>query len=275
MLVAMPDRLVPDDSVPGAFQVRFGQTSQSWVDPERPDFLVYEYVNHIAIVLENTLLDAPEDRRLRVIHLGGAGMTVPRWVAWRRPGTAQIVCEPDDELTEEVRRKIPLPPRSGIKVRDVDGRTGVAAMPTSYAEAVIIDAFDGARVPAELASTAFLDEVQRIGREESLVIFNVTDRAPFHWAQRVVAGLRERWRHVAVGAEIAVHKGRRFGNLLLVASQAKLDVAGIRRDSNRLPFGYRWLDGAELDGWCAGALPFTDADTRHSPDPSGSKLWFS
>lgn len=275
MLVPMPDRLVPDDSVPGAFQVKFGATSQSWVDPERPDFLVYEYVNHIAIVLENTLLDAPDDRRLRVIHLGGAGMTVPRWLSWRRPGTAQIVCEPDDELTEEVRRKIPLPPRSGIKVRDVDGRSGVAAMPSDYAEAVIIDAFDGAQVPAELVSVAFLDEAQRIGRRESLVVFNVTDRAPFHWAQRVVAGLRERWRHVAVGAEIPVHKGRRFGNLLLVASEAKLDLDGIRRDSNRLPFGYRWLDGAELDGWCGGALPFTDADTRHSPDPSGSKLWFS
>ena len=271
----MPDRLIPDDSVPGAFHVKFGHTSQSWVDPERPDFLVFEYVQHVAMVLDHTLLDAPEDRRLRIIHLGGAGMTMPRWVAWRRPGTAQIVCEPDDELTAEVRRKIPLPQRSGIKVRAVDGRAGVAAMPSDYAEAVIIDAFDGPRVPAELTSGEFMDEVRRICREESLVVFNVTDRAPFHWTQRVVAGLRQRWRHVSVGAEVSVHKGRRFGNLLLVAADARPDLAAIRRDSNRLPFGYRWLDGAELDGWCGGAEPFTDADTRHSPDPSGSKLWFS
>ena len=271
----MPDRLFPDDAVPGAFQVRFGHTSQSWVDPDRPELLMFEYVQHVAMVLERTLLDAPVDRRLRVLHIGGAGMTVPRWVAWRRPGTAQIVCEPDDELTAELRLKIPLPARSGIKVRAVDGRTGVAAMPAEYAEAVIIDAFDGARVPAELASGEFLDEVRRIGRQESLVVFNVTDRAPFHWAQRVVAGLQERWRHVVLGAEIPVHKGRRFGNLLLVASDARPALAGIRRDSSRLPFGYRWLDGVELDGWCGGAEPFTDADTRHSPDPSGSKLWFS
>ncbi len=271
----MPDRLFPDDSAPGAFQVRFGHTSQSWVDPERPELLVFEYVQHIAIVLEHTLLGTPADRRLRVVHIGGAGMTVPRWVAWRRPGTAQIVCEPDDELTSEVRLKIPLPVRSGIKVRAVDGRTGVTAMPAHYAEAVIIDAFDGAQVPAELASIEFLDEVRRIGRQESVVMFNVTDRAPFHWAQRVVAGLRQRWRHVALGAEVSVHKGKRFGNLLLVASEVKPGLAGIRRDSNRLPFGYRWIDGAELARWCADAEPFTDADTRHSPEPSGSKLWFS
>lgn len=271
----MPDRLFPDDSVPGAFQVRFGHTSQSWVDPERPELLIFEYVQHVAMVLERTLLEAPEDRRLRIIHVGGAGMTLPRWVAWRRPGTAQIVCEPDDELTAEVRLKIPLPPRSGIKVRAVDGRSGLAAMPPDYAEAIIIDAFDGARVPAELASGEFLDEVQRVGRQESLLIFNITDRVPFHWARRVVAGVRQRWRHVAVGAEVPVHKGKRFGNLLVVAAESRPDLAGLRRDSNRLPFGYRWLDGAELDGWCAGAEPFSDADTRHSPDPSGSKLWFS
>ena len=275
MLGAMPDRLVPDDVVPGAFHVKFGPTSQSWVDPARPDYLVFEYVNHVAIILEHTLLDAAADRRLRIIHIGGAGMTLPRWVAWRRPGTAQIVCEPDAELTEEVRRKIPLPPRSGIKVRDVDGRSGVAAMPADYAEAVVVDAFDGARVPAELASGEFLDELQRIGRQESVVVYNVTDTAPFPWVKKVVAGMRQRWRHVIVGAETPVHKGRRFGNLLLVGSRFRPDLAAIRRDSMRLPFGYRWLDGAELDGWCGGAEPFTDADTRHSPEPSGSKLWFS
>lgn len=271
----MPDRLFPDETVPGAFHVRFGHTSQSWVDPERPELLLFEYVQHVAMVLENSVLAAPEDRRLRVVHLGGAGMTLPRWVAWRRPGTAQIVCEPDEELTAEVRHKIPLPVRSGIKVRAVGGRAGVVAMPADYAEVVIIDAFNGARVPAELASTDFLDQVYRIGREESVVVFNVTDRAPFHWAQRVVAGLRELWRHVVVGAEVPVHKGKRFGNLLFVASETRIDMAGLRRDSNKMPFGYRWLDGAELDGWCGGAEPFTDADTRHSVDPSGSKLWFS
>lgn len=271
----MPDRLFPDDSVPGAFHVKFGHTSQSWVDPERPDHLAFEYVQHIAMVVESALLDAEADQRLRIIHLGGAGMTVPRWVAWRRPGTAQIVCEPDDELTAEVRLKIPLQQRSGIKVRAVDGRSGVAVMPADYAEAVIVDAFDGARVPAELVSGEFFDELRRIGRGESLVILNVTDRAPFHWAQRVVAGLMQRWRHVVVGAEVPVHKGKRFGNLLLVGSDARLDLATIRRESNRLPFGYRWLERAELEGWCSGAEPFTDADTRHSPDPSGSKLWFA
>lgn len=268
------ERLVPDDTVPGAFHVKFGLTSQSWVDPARPDFLAYEYVQHIAMVLDAMVLTAPPEDRLRFIHIGGAGMTLPRWVAWRRPRTAQIVLEPDSDLVAEVRNKIPLPPRSGIKVREVDGRNGLAAMPADYADVSILDAFDGAQVPADLATQEALEELRRISRGPRLVILNVTDRAPFHWAKRVGAGLREIWPHMAVGAEAAVYKGRRFGNLLMVAADARLAMRSIRRESAALPFGYRWLDGDDLTSWVGGAEPLTDADASPSPQPSGSKLWF-
>lgn len=275
MLAVMPERLIPDAVVPGAFHVRFGDTSQSWVDPARPEHLAFEYTSHIAVVLEHTVLDTPAEQRLRFVHVGGAGMSLPRWVAWRRPESAQIVLEPDVELTAEVRRKLPLPDRSGIKVRDVDGRRGIAAMPADYADVVIVDAFDGARVPAELASETFLADVRRVGRGDAVVVVNVTDKAPFDWARRVVAGLRAHWRAVVVGAEPSVWKGRRFGNLLLVGSVGKVDLTGIVRASDRLAFGYRWSHGKALQGWLGDAAPFTDADTVASPEPSGSKLWFA
>lgn len=270
----MPDRVLPDDTIAGAFHVRFGPTSQSWVDPERPDFLAFEYVQHIAMLLDHTVLGVPSEQRLRIVHIGGAGMSVPRWVAWRRPGTAQIVCEPDRELTEEVRRKIPLPARSGIKVRDVDGRVGVTAMPESYADVVILDAFAGARVPAELVTGEFLDDVARVGRGARVFIANVTDVAPFHWSKRLAAGVAERWRHVVVGAEVAVHKGKRFGNLLVAGTASAPDVAGIRRESAALPYGYRWLASREAMQWIGGATAWSDADTRPSPEPPGGKMWF-
>lgn len=69
----MNDRLLPDDDVEGAFHVKFGPTSQSWVDPARPDLLLYEYVQHIAMVLDDMVMDAPEDQRLRLVHVGERG----------------------------------------------------------------------------------------------------------------------------------------------------------------------------------------------------------
>ena len=267
--------LVPDPQHPGAFRVVFGETSQSWVDPARPDLLLFEYVVQVSLLFEHGLADVGQGERIRVIHIGGAGLSIPRWIAWRRPGTAQIVCEPDAGLTEEVRRKLPLPPRSGIKVRDVDGRSGVAMMPPHYANLVVLDAFDGARVPGGLVTAEFLDELVNLGRGRRMVIFNVTDSSPFRWTRRLAAGLAERWRHLLVGTESAVWKGRRFGNLLLAASGTRVDVPGLLRDSARQSFPYRWIEGKDLRSWIGGAEPFTDADTQDSPPPSGSKLWFS
>lgn len=253
----------------------FGEASQSWVDPARPDLLLFEYVVQVSLLFEHGLAGVGQGERIRAVHIGGAGLSIPRWIAWRRPGTAQIVCEPDAGLTEEVRRKLPLPLRSGIKVRDIDGRTGVAAMPSDYADLVVLDAFDGARVPGELVAAEFLDELARLGRGRRMVICNVTDSSPFGWTRRFAAGLAGRWRHLLVGTEPAVWKGRRFGNLLLAASGARVDVTGLRRDSAKQPCPYRWIEGRELRSWIGGAEPFTDADTQDSPPPSGSKLWFS
>lgn len=267
--------LEPDPQHPGAFRVLFGQASQSWVDPARPDLLLFEYVSHIALLFEHGLADIDPTTRLRVVHIGGAGMSIPRWIAWRRPGTAQIVCEPDAGLTAEVRRRIPLPPRSGIKVRDQDGRSATPLMPAEYADLVVVDAFAGDRVPGELVTTAFLDELARIGRGRRMVVFNVTDLAPFAWTRRVAAGLAERWRHLVVGAEPAVLKGRRFGNLLLAAGRSRIDLAALVRATRRQPCPYRWLAERELVGWVGGARAFTDDDTSDSPPPSGSKLWFA
>ena len=253
----------------------FGEASQSWVDPARPDLLLFEYVVQVSLLFEHGLVGVGQGERIRAVHIGGAGLSIPRWIAWRRPGTAQIVCEPDAGLTEEVRRKLPLPLRSGIKVRDVDGRTGVAAMPSDYADLVVLDAFDGARVPGELVAAEFLDELARLGRGRRMVICNVTDSSPFGWTRRFAAGLAGRWCHLLVGTEPAVWKGRRFGNLLLAASGARVDVTGLRRDSAKQPCPYRWIEGRELRSWIGGAEPFTDADMQDSPPPSGSKLWFS
>ncbi|MBK8458861.1 MAG: fused MFS/spermidine synthase [Micropruina sp.] len=155
------ERVLPDAYTRGAFRVVTGVTSQSWVDPADPLRLDFEYVQRIADLLRLTVLSRPAEERVRIVHLGGGGLTLPRFIAAVRPHTAQIVCEPDADLIAEVRRKLPLPRQSGIKIRDVDGRTGLAAMPEEYADMVIVDAFAGHSVPGELATREFFAEVRR------------------------------------------------------------------------------------------------------------------
>ena len=268
------DRVVPDPSQPGAFRVQLGDTAQSWVDPRRPDHLVFEYVQHIAAVLESTLLLRPEQERVRIVHVGGGGLTLPRWVEWRRPHTAQIVLEPDRDLVAEVRRKLPLARRSGIKIREADGASGLAAMPGGYADCVIVDAFDGGRVPAELATEEWFAEVFRVLRPGGLVVMNLIDLAPFAWSRRCLAGLAAHFRHLLLGAEPAVFKGRRFGNLVVTGSSSPIPVQAIERRCAASAFPYRMLGRKELAGWWGGALPFQEGNAQPSPALTGKHFWF-
>ncbi len=258
------ERVIPDPDRPGAWIVRIGVTDQSHIDPDRPTMLEFDYMQRIAEAID---LWAPPGQRLRIVHVGGAGMSLARYVAATRPTSAQIVLEPDTALTDEVRAKAPLPRRSGIKVRPVDGRTGIAAMPEDYADIVILDAFAGARVPADLVTLEFLTDVRRVLAPGGLFVANVTDGPPLDWVRRTGAGIARRWPHVAVSAEPSTWRGRRFGNIELYASDVPIPTADLGRAAARAVFAYRFLDDERMRDWCSGREPFTVVDTAPSPLP--------
>lgn len=260
-----------DPDRPGAWVVRFGDTEQSWVDPDDPAHLEYDYVQRIADVID---AHAPTGQRLRVLHIGGAGMTLPRYVAATRPTSAQIVFEPDEALTAEVRRLVPLPRHSGIKVRPLDGRTGLAGVRDDHADIIIVDAFDGAQVPADLTTIEFFTDVRRVLRPDGVALWNLTDAGPFHYTRRVLAGLREAFQEGLLAAEPATLKGRRFGNLLLLGSTAALPAAALTRAAASAVFPYRIVSGVQLVRFGEGWLPFTDADAQRSPEPPRGRTYF-
>ena len=255
---------VEDPAQPGAYLVRIGDTDQSYVDLADPLRLEFDYVQRIADVIDEL---APESERLRVVHIGGAALTLPRYVAATRPSSAQIVLEPDEELTRLVREHLPLPRRSGIKVRATDGRSGIAAMREDFADLVIIDAFVGARVPAELTTIEFLTDVRRVVGSTGVMVINVTDEGRLAYSKRVLAGVAAAFGHAFYGAEPATLKGRRFGNVIITGSDAPLPEAALTRRAAGSMFPYRLLTGAQLTRFLGGATPYLGADRAASPDP--------
>jgi spermidine synthase len=243
--------------------VRIGGTEQSFVDVSDPTYLEFEYVQRIAEVIDHA---AEPGAPIRVVHVGGGGLTLPRYVAATRPTSAQIVLEPDIALIEEVRAHAPLAKMSGVKVRPTDGRSGLAEMPADYADLIIMDAFDGACVPAELVTREWFALVAHVLRADGTLVANLTDKAPFAWSRRVVAGIRELCPTTIFAAEPAVIKGRRFGNLV-VSSGPTLNVAALERVASRATFPYRVISGPALTNWLGNAHPFADSDTQPSPPP--------
>ena len=242
------------------------------MDLDDPTRLEFDYVQRLADVVDCA---AGAGDRVRIVHLGGAGLTLPRYVCATRPHSAQVVFEPDAELTKFVREHLPLPARSGIKIRATDGRAGVAELRDAYAELLVVDAFVGARVPADLTTLDFFAQARRVLTGAGLILVNLTDRGPFDHARRVLAGLTATFPYAAFCAEPATLKGRRFGNLILLGSGAPIPLARLAERAGRSPFPYRVLHGARLTQLVAQAQPFTDADSAQSPPPPGGLAHFA
>lgn len=182
---------------------------QSAVDLDDPTNLVFDYVRRIG-----DLIDRMPPGPLRVLHVGGAAMSLPRYVAATRPRSAQIVLEPNEIVIAQVRVEAPLPRRSGIKVRPIDGLAGIRPIRDGCQDLVILDAFANAEVPDELTSAEFLQDVQRVLRPGGVFVANVVDHSPF---ERVRALLALVGRSVVVGLEPSTLKGRRAGNVLVAS----------------------------------------------------------
>ena len=262
-----PVVLVPDNGRASAFLLRVGRTDQSYVDLDDPRHLEFDYVQRIADLVE--ALWAPR-ATLRAVHVGGAGLTLPRYLAATRPGSVQTVLEPDEELTDFVRSRLPLPRGSGIKVRAVDGRSGLPGLRDDVADLVVLDAFAGARVPAELTTREAFAELHRVVRPDGVLAVNVTDTGALRYTRRVVAGLQEAFTTVGLCTEPSTLKGRRFGNLVLLGTDRRLGAdewAAFADRAGRPPFPYRVVHDARLDQLVGSARALTDADAEPSPPP--------
>jgi spermidine synthase len=255
--------LVPGDRA-DTFVLRMSGMDQSYVDLADPTRIVFDYVRRLADVVDAV---APASEPLRVVHVGGAGLTLPRYVAVTRPRSAQVVLEPAAEVTELVRRELPLPRNSGIKVRDVDGRSGVAAMRDGFAELVVVDAFADARVPGSLVTGSFAADLLRVVGPTGVVAFNLTDRAPFGWTRRALAAIRLSFPSLLLTAEPATLRAKRLGNLVVVASAGTVPLDALRSRATTAASPYRVLDGRAVSDSFGGGTPFTDSDTADSPAP--------
>ncbi|MCZ2806221.1 fused MFS/spermidine synthase [Modestobacter sp. VKM Ac-2983] len=256
--------LLADADRDGAWQLLVNGTPQSHVDLTDPTYLEFEYVRRMGHVLD---LVADPDRPLDVVHLGGGALTLPRYVAATRPGSAQRVMELDEALTELVRRELPLPRNARVRVRGIDARAGLAALPDASADVVLVDVFAGARTPAHLTTVEFATDVARVLRPGGTTAWNVSDGPPLRFARAEAATLRAVFGHVALLAEPGTLRGRRFGNTVAVASAAELPIAGLTRRCAGDPMPSRVVSGAELDRFVGQAVPVTDAVAEPSPPP--------
>jgi len=262
----MPSRprieLVADTERPGGYLLLMDEVRQSYVDLTDPTYLDFEYVQYLASVLE-TRPAGP----LTVTHIGGGGLSLPRYLNATRPGSVQLVLEPDAELTELVRSRLPLPRHHRIRIRPVAGREGIAALGDRSADLVVLDAYADGRVPASLSTAEFFTDVARVLRRDGLLLANLVDEPTFGYLRRVLAGMAGSFPELVLVTSTDVLRGRRFGNVVMAAARRPLDIDELRRRLARQPFPVGMRTRSALAELYRGASPWTDADPSESPEP--------
>ena len=254
--------LLSDADRPGGWLLIVDRIRQSYVDLDDPTYLDFEYLRSMADVV-----DALDSGPLAVTHVGGGGATFARYIAATRPGSSQIVFEPDAALVEFVRARLPFARDARIRIRPEAGRPGVVALGDASADVLVIDAYLGGRVPGDLTTREFLADAARVLRPDGVLLANLTDGPPLTYTRRVVATARTVLPNAALIGSTGVLGKRRVGNIVLAASRAALPLRAVRQAAASAMFPTRVLAGSPLAAIVGRAEPLRDDAPMRSPRP--------
>ncbi|MFD3624734.1 fused MFS/spermidine synthase [Streptomyces sp. NPDC058726] len=232
----------------------------SYVDTDDPTFLEFTYVRAIASVVDAAF---PEGDPLTAHHLGGGGLTFPRYLAATRPGTRSLVSEIDSGVVRIDRGRLGPGARSGIDVRAEDGRLGLRRLDTGSRDLVVGDAFGGVSVPWHLTTVEALTDVRRVLDAEGLYVANLIDHGDLAFARAEAATLGEVFDHVVVLGEptdlglepTAAPEG---GNLVMIASDRAVDPRAVQEALDARQTGWTVTTGDGLTSWIGDAPVLTD-----------------
>ncbi|MFI2214104.1 spermidine synthase [Streptomyces sp. NPDC020141] len=257
-------KLMPDVDRARAWLLTVDGAPQSYVDLDDPAHLEFEYARRLAHVID---CHAPEGAPLDVVHLGGGALTLPRYVTATRPGSRQRVVEADRGLLDLVLEVLPLPGGSATELHTADARDWIERAPADSADLVVADVYGGSRIPARLTSVEYARAADRVLRPGGVHAANLADGAPFAFLRSQLATFGAVFPELALIAEPAVLRGRRFGNIVLLASHAPADLAALARRASSDPFPARVEHGRALARLAGDAAPVADRDARDSPEP--------
>ncbi len=174
----------------------------SYIDLADATHLEFEYMRWLRIVLRAV-------RARRVLHIGGGACALARALAAEDPGGRQEVCEIDAGVLELARAHLGLRRSPGLRVRHAEGRSHLAAQADRSWDAIVIDAFVGARVPSSLITVEAFTSAARVA---PLTLLNVVDN-------RSSRNVRAATSALAVAYPMVWTLGQRAGNMIVAGCE--------------------------------------------------------
>ncbi len=251
-------RVVEDEGRPGGRVLVLDTMQHSYVDLDDPTHLEFGYTKVFADVIAAV---APVGR-LDVLHVGGGGFTMPRYLSAVRPASASLVLEIDPALVSLARERLGLRTGADLRVRVGDARLLVPSLPDAGYDVVVGDAFGGLAVPWHLTTVEFARELGTTLRPGGTYIVNLIDFPPMRFARAEAATLLQVFDHVAVIAPRGFTEDEQGSNVVLAASDKPFEAEPITARVAARGSNEEVLTGAAAAAFAQGAPLLTDG---HAP----------
>ena len=254
-----------DRFVPGSLLLTIGATPQSHLNVGRPEILQFEYIRRIGHIID---LIAEPGAPLTALHLGGGGLTLPRYLETTRPGSRQQVIEWEPDLIDLVRRHAPWDSSWSIRVRYGDAREMLGRLPAGLhksCDLIVVDLFAGDHTPAHLTSSEFYESVLNYLAPTGALVVNVVDGPGQQFARSQWATLSGLLGFVGVVGEASIVRGRRLGNLVTLALNTPREPAWWPELSRLGPHPSASLSGRKLTNLISGHHSVSDQTATNSP----------
>ena len=231
----------------------------SSLDLADPEYLDFEYMQHIRLILESRWDQGGRGgpRRTRVLHLGGAGCALARALGARRE-LHQVAVEIDPELARLVRDWFPLPRSPFLKIRVGDARHVLDSTKASW-NAIVRDAFTGREVPPHLRTAESAKRAADVLTPGGIYVLNAVASAGIRRLDEDIAAMAAAFPNIVAIADPAVFSGRRFGNFVVAGSDARFPVESIEREVRKFPLPTKFFDDGALRSRAASVRPLTDS----------------
>lgn len=222
-------RVVADDleTRPGGRSLILDQLRHAHVDLDDPTFLDIRYMRLFADA-EASLASGP----INVLHIGGGGFTLPRYIDAVRPGSNHTVLELDVDLVPIIQRDFGLPQDHGYDIRFGDARINLAGLESDSYDLIVGDAYSGNAVPWHLATVEVVEEIDRLLDDDGIYIANIIDGNENRFIRSQLATLSEVFDEL-VRVEPDGGTTDRPQNQLVVAGHQPIGDLGIDREDGR------------------------------------------
>jgi spermidine synthase len=227
------------------------------VDVDDPSLLDFAYTRWFAAATADLATDPAEP--FAALHVGGGGFTMPRYLLARAPWSEHAILELDPVILATAREELGLTDDPRIDIRLGDARRTIEGIADDSRDLVIGDAFASRSVPWHLATTEFVQEVDRVLRPGGRYVLNLIDGERLAFARAEAATLHHVFEHVAVVTWDRAFEGTSGGNVVIVASHEPFDTTVLEEAVNAAtPEAGVLSEGPDLDAFLAGAPILTD-----------------